>query len=224
MKRRAGEREKELKVPSLCFLLRFSPEERARGEPSSLRLLRGSWGCKGQSEPAHAPAALVLEREPRASGLRGRREVYCEREVAQAPSYLSGLHSRGGGGGGAGGGCRPALPEEPPPLRALATAASSPPLRSGAERPAAAPARAGALAAGALAGHGPGSRPFPRGFPFQSLRLSAPCACEVIPGASGGWGPEEGLPDRCGRAVGVAARRRAVRLLGAGLAWPWGSD
>ena len=150
MKRRAGEREKELKVSSLCFLLPFSPQERAHGEPSYSRLLRGLWGCQGQSEPARAPAAPVLE--PRVRGIRGRREVYGEGEAAQAPSYLPPLGSRG-----AAGGCLPAPPGRS--AAALATGASGPSLCSGFERPAAA-----APQAGALAGHGRGSGPFPRGF------------------------------------------------------------
>lgn len=113
MKRRAGEREKELKVPSLCFLLPFGPKERAHGELSFPRLLRDLWGCKGQGEPACAPAAPAPEREPRVRGLRGRREVYCEREAAQAPRCLPRSGSRG-----AAGGCRPAPPGRIPGARA----------------------------------------------------------------------------------------------------------
>lgn len=83
MKRRAGEREKELKVPSVCFLLPAAP--RSVPVASPLSVARG----------------VVRGRAPRGSGsssargLRGRREVHCEEEGAPAPGSVPRSQSRG---------------------------------------------------------------------------------------------------------------------------------
>lgn len=79
MKRRAGEREKKLKVPSFFFLLPLSPEERARAEPSLPRCCK----ARGAAGASRAGAAG----DPR-EGPRSRRQVNCAGEVTPAPDSL----------------------------------------------------------------------------------------------------------------------------------------